>query len=282
MEPNNPLNQNWQTVPESLQYELSDRLRSMISKAGAFDFEEYKKRQVEAWNARPGTLDGDCGLCLNKGYILRYEEGHEILHTCKCAAIRLSQQRLERTGLAAVADLYTIEAFTIKEPWQKTAKHIAEKFISQPDGSWLAMFGQPGCGKTHLCTAVAVATMRANAWDMRYMPWKDESTRIKAVVTDDEAYQVMMAPLKTAKILYIDDFFKTERNNSPTPGDVNLAFELINYRYNNPQLVTILSSERNIDYFMDIDEAIGSRIRERTKGFCFEVTRDSAKNYRLR
>ena len=68
------------------------------------------------------------------------------------------------------------------------------------------------------------------------------------------------------KVLYIDDMYKTGKGQQPTVGDVNLAFEIINARYNDTGKVTIISSERTVEEMLDIDEAVGSRIYERSKG----------------
>jgi len=113
------------------------------------------------------------------------------------------------------------------------------------------------------------------------MLWKDESVRLKAVVTDGSEYSQIIEPLKKVDVLYIDDFLKTERGKFPTTGDVNIAFELINHRYINKK-ITIFSSERDVDEIIDIDEATGSRIYERTKnGVYLSVSKDKSKNYRL-
>ena len=42
-----------------------------------------------------------------------------------------------------------------------------------------------------------------------------------------------------------------------TQGDINIAFEIINYRYIN-DLITIISSELLLDEIINIDEATGS------------------------
>ena len=67
----------------------------------------------------------------------------------------------------------------------------------------------------------------------------------------------------------------------PTQADVNLAFEIINYRYNDPQLITVISCERDVTELLDIDEAVGSRIYQRTKKYNISVSADNKKNYRL-
>ena len=86
-------------------------------------------------------------------------------------------------------------------------------------------------------------------------------------------------------MLYIDDLFKTGKDKydavvKPSVADINYAFEIINYRYNNPKLLTIISSELSEEELLDIDEAIGGRIYERAKTFTIAKNRD--RNYRIR
>ena len=66
----------------------------------------------------------------------------------------------------------------------------------------------------------------------------------------------------------------------PTPADVNVAFEIINYRYNNPSLLTIISSELTEADLLDIDEAVAGRIFERAKSISISKNRD--RNYRIK
>ena len=96
----------------------------------------------------------------------------------------------------------------------------------------------------------------------------------------------MIDRFKKAEVLYIDDLFKTGKAPDGsvlkiTGADVNVAFEIINYRYNNPALVTIISSELTEDEILDIDEATGGRIYERAKK-AFSIGKDRKKNYRIK
>ncbi len=100
---------------------------------------------------------------------------------------------------------------------------------------------------------------------MQYVLWRDMSVRAKAVVTDDEEYNRITEPLKRVKVLYIDDLFKTKDGTPVSPADVNLAFEILNYRYNDTGKITIISTEKTMDQLLEIDEAVGSRIYERSK-----------------
>ena len=87
------------------------------------------------------------------------------------------------------------------------------------------------------------------------------------------------------ELLYIDDLFKTgrsfdSRSPRPTTADVNVAFEILNYRYT-AKLPTIVSSECVLDDLIQIDESLAGRIAERAKNL-FELGPDRGKNYRLR
>lgn len=190
-------------------------------------------------------------------------------------AIRQSRARLGKSGLKDLVGRYSFATWQVRESWQQGALEMAHRFVQDPGGHWFVMAGQVGAGKSHLCTAVAAALMEKGL-PARYMLWRDTAVQAKAVVNDDAAYAALVGPLKRIKVLYIDDLFKGAK---VTPGDVNLAFELLNSRYNDSGKITILSSERTVDQLLDIDEAVGSRIYERSKAFYLELT--GVKNWRL-
>lgn len=230
-------------------------------------------------NKEPGNLpDYDCPDCMNRGHFHRVDDqGRTYLEECRCKAIRRSVWRMRHSGLADMAQRYTFDTWEQREPWQRSAADIARRYVKERDG-WFLMAGSPGTGKTHLCTAVACALIDAGI-ETRYMLWRDVSTRAKAVVNDEAEYQRIVEPLKAVKALYIDDLFKTGKGQAPTVGDVNLAFEILNARYNNARLLTIISTERTVEELLEIDEAVGSRIYERSKGYYLPVT--GKKNWRL-
>lgn len=262
--------------------------------------EEYEQYKADSYNAGIGTLDSldgyQCDLCKNKGYIavLRYAEVYgysvETLATCKCQRARNALSRLAKSGLKNAVKKYTFERYEADEAWQQTIKDAAQRFCgdAEASGAWFFIGGQSGAGKTHICTAIAVHYIRQGK-DVRYMAWRDEITRIKAVVNDPDQYGPMMDDLKKADVLYIDDLFKGGKDDSgrqkpPTQADINAAFEIINYRYNNPELITIISSELTIIDLNEIDEAIAGRISEKAKpgGYCINLKKDIEKNWRMK
>lgn len=238
-------------------------------------------------NATPGTLTGyDCADCMNRGYTYRPDGDYIIARECHCMEIRRSLQNIERSGIKGLLEQCTLENFQTPEPWQSRMKEKAQNFLTDHIGKWFYAGGQVGCGKTHICTAICGELLKQGI-AVRYMLWRDEVVKLKAVVNDSEEYGRLINPLKTAPVLYVDDFFKTSdtedgQKKKPTQGDLNVAFEILNYRYINQDLVTIISSERSIDDLIDCDEATGSRIYQRTKDYCCYIGTGKNRNYRLR
>lgn len=248
--------------------------------APSYDDADYIQDKINRINATSGKLEGyKCTECGNKGIVAFEYEGAIKYKECDCMKKRKYYADIIKSGLKDTIRKYTFSQYIIKESWQQTAKNAAIKFITNHDKSWFYMGGQVGCGKTHLCTAI-VSELLKRGHEANYMLWRDEVVPLKACVNDQE-YSRQIIKLKEVPVLYIDDFFKTEKGKDPTPAEVNIAFELLNYRYNNDKLVTIISSEKSIDDLLAIDEAVGSRIYQRSKDYCIIVEQDSKKNYRL-
>lgn len=240
---------------------------------------ERERIRAEERNKKPGVLgDYDCPECLNRGFFHRVREnGERYCEECKCMAIRRNIRYMRESGLGEMIERYSFSAWKCKERWQEIVLQQTLAYARDPDG-WLFVSGRTGTGKTHICTAVCAELMK-KGYKTRYLLWRDFTTAAKAALTDDDAYQEIMEPFKSAKVLYIDDFLKTGKGGEPTTGDVNLAFELLNYRYNSANKVTIISSELTIDRILDIDEALGSRIYQRSRGHYIDLSKK--KNYRL-
>ncbi len=231
-------------------------------------------------NSVPGKLTGyDCPDCMNRGYFTDIADGYEVSRQCRCMAIRRAKKNIEKSGLGELLESCTFDSFKTFEPWQTDIKATAERFLDDSGGKWFLFCGQVGAGKTHLCTAI-VGEMLKRGIPARYMRWKDESTKLKAMVTDGE-YGGEIETWKTAKVLYIDDFLKVQSGKSPTQADIVLAFEILNHRYISRDLVTIISSEHTVERMIDFDQAVGSRIYERSKGYSIAISGDAKKNYRL-
>lgn len=278
--------------------EALQRIMARLNSMGmSFDFvnmtdEEREKHRCDDYNKTPGhenEKDGyDCKLCMNRTDFWIPEQTFDgkwshATRFCKCRETRASIKRLKKSGLKDIIKDYTFDKFEATEPWQQALKTAAMEYAAQPEG-WFFLGGQSGAGKTHLCTAISREFLLEGK-RVRYMLWRDDIVRIKNAATDSEQLASLMRQFKNVDVLYIDDLFKTGKSSDgtyqrPTSADINYAFEIINYRYNNPNLLTIISSEWTESELLDIDEAIGGRIYERAK--TFSIAKDRSRNYRIR
>jgi len=220
-----------------------------------------------------GLDNVDCEECNNTGRILYEKDGTLYSRECQCMPKRRSLRRIKNSGLSDMINRYSFDNYETPDETRRKTKAKAVAYVSE-DTSWFYIAGRSGSGKSHICTAICAELINKGK-DVYYMSWRDESTAIKACVTDTEAYESKMKKLKTVDILYIDDFLK----GSDTDADIRLAFEIINSRYNDTKLRTIISSERDITELLERDEALGGRIYERAKGYTLKSP-DS--NWRLR
>lgn len=268
-------------------------MQAELDRLSALSLSERLQEQCDSQNREPGKLSGyDCPDCLNRGFSWMVRDDEVVQRICHCTEIRASLRRIQNSGLSDLLGECTFQAYNDDLPFQQRMKDTALKFVADcTNGKWFYAGGQVGAGKTHICTAIVGQLLNAGK-SARYMLWRDDVVQLKACVNNDVEYSRLINPLKTVDVLYIDDLFKTPRVwdeklgdyvvKPPSPGDINVAFELLNFRYINKHLVTIISGERNMNELMDIDEAVGSRIYERTKEYCMIVPRKSEYNYRMR
>jgi len=250
---------------------------------------ERLERDVKRFNSDPGTITDstgyDCPICLNKTLIGFINNERLEFKACRCLATRSTIRKLKASGLGNLFTNCTFDNYNVSEPWARDIKAEAQRFLNtEPQTSWLYVGGQVGSGKTHLCTAIMGEYLKRGK-SIRYMLWVDDSARLKAIVNDGEAYSREIEPLKKCDVLYVDDLFKTQRANDntpakPTPADIRLAFEILNYRYVEG-LLTVISSEYYVNELLNLDEGLGSRIFQQSKGYHVNIGRDPSRNHRV-
>lgn len=288
-------------VMKRIMKNLPDTYREQMERMAALSPKERIQKLCDSDNGIVGNLnedDGyDCPICKNRGYIAamaidRNAEGvetnwREVFRECKCKKTRAALHRLSRSGLGDLVKNCRFENFTTEKDWQKRVKAAAMAFVKDDSHNMFFFGGSNGGGKTTLCTAIAMHYLRGGR-EVSYMSWKDDVAQLNACVNEAEEYERLISRFKEVDVLYIDDFLKIIKDRlgeftRPSEGELNRAYEIINYRYRNPKFITIISSERYLQEIMEIDEATGSRIYERTKeGYCYNVKRDPSNNYRLR
>lgn len=223
-------------------------------------------------------LDGiDCPICKNKGYILVDDDNGvtQSFVRCKCMHHRKVKHLAMKSGLGSLLE-HRVKNYKTHNQWQKDIRQKAICYVTGESNDWFCMLGQSGAGKTHICSAICNAFMEMYK-DVRYLVWNDFATfykeNMKNVVSKD-----LMREYQQVEVLYIDDLFK----GADTEYDVkNIAFDLINYRYNN-RLKTIISSERSFKQLCELDEAIAYRIAEMCQDYLIKIPKTQGNNYRIK
>ena len=195
---------------------------------------------------------------------------------------------MRNSGLSEALDTQTFETFVTKTETQRKIKEAAEKYLERlfedrdsQRRPWFYIGGNPGCGKTHICTAICGEILKKNV-GVRYMQWLDVSRKLKASVNDED-FEDEVAEYINVSVLYIDDLLKQKYTETPTftEADIKIAFTILNARYlqNKP---TIISSEWDlVNQLLPADEGVFSRVYERCKGNRLTIERKMENNFRL-
>lgn len=225
----------------------------------------------------------NCPICCDTGFIPTEDEnGYVVYKYCKCREMARVEKIWKDSGIS-INDID--KSFKNFKNWNMEIENMKDRAtnyyyrfntIRNERSNSIMMCGNPGCGKTHLAIALANNLIQNKQISVIYMPYRDVVIKLKQNIIDEEAYKKIISKYKLAEVLLIDDLFKGKINET----DINIIFELINYRYLN-RLPLIISTEFTVDKLLEFDEAVGSRIYEMCKGFITEI-RGTENNYRLK
>lgn len=214
-----------------------------------------------------------CEQCNDKGYLLRKDENGIVWsRECPCMKRRRTERNIRKSGVSDMLNRYTFDSYITDTPLRKKIKDIAKKYVDSDKG-WMIVSGRSGSGKSHICVAVCGKLIEKGE-EMRYLSWRDDSVHLKSILNTPE-YKEEVDKLIKVPILYIDDFFK----GTVSDADINLAFQILNGRYNDSKKRTIISTELSMEQIFLRDEAVGGRIFERSRGFIVSAPDE---NFRMR
>ena len=222
-----------------------------------------------------------CEKCHGMGYTFFEKDGHTYAKECDCMDVVRAKNRLVASGISEEFQAKGFNNFSdrgletlkrAKEIGLNYCKHFME-IRNQRRNSVLYM-GQVGSGKTHLSMAICNNIMNVYKVNCVYMPYRDEILKIKQTITDEINYNNAINRFKCAAVLMIDDLLKGKN----TEADLNILFEIINYRYLK-NLPMIISTEKTMDELLEFDEGTMSRIIEMSRGHQIEI---SGKEYNYR
>lgn len=228
---------------------------------------------------------GVCEKCKGTTWIIKTnDQGYDVATPCECREKVIALNLLASSGISEEDSKKGFSGFnTFNEPVLTGAKDTAityfqnfKKIESERNNS-IMLCGSSGRGKTTLGLAIANNLINIGV-GVRYMPYRDVVTSLKQQLGSDNKYTYNdhMYRLKNARVLFIDDLLK----GKVTDSDINIMYEIINYRYLQRKAV-IISTEKTIEQLLEFDEAIGSRLIEMSKGYIITFD-NSVPNYRLR
>lgn len=224
-----------------------------------------------------------CEKCRDSGWILvKQEHAQPIAVLCDCRIKENIEAQWKSCGINPQMINYKFSNFNIWNDSSKRMKNTALAYFSDFDDirhlrrNSIMLCGQVGSGKSHLSIALAINLINNKA-KVLYMPYRDIVTKIKQNMIDENYYRKSILKYQTCEVLLIDDLFKGKINDS----DINIMFEIINYRYLN-FLPVIISSEFTISRLLEFDQGVGSRIYEMCKDYIVQVESNVSNNYRLK
>ena len=245
------------------------------------EFEQIIERLKAKRGEKPTEKAYECPKCKDTGWVEAEESGYSCVKRCECWALRESRALMEWSGISSDFQNKGFKNFdTRNNPQLINAKNKAISYyksffqIENTRNNSIMFYGQVGSGKTHLGTAICSNLISQNV-AVVYMAYRNTVTKIKQRLTDEADYEREINRYSQARVLYIDDLLK----GRITESDVNILYEIVNYRYMN-NLPIIISTEKSLDELLDFDEAIGSRIIEMCRGNIVQL-QGKELNYRL-
>ncbi|AWI07742.1 ATP-binding protein [Clostridium drakei] len=247
---------------------------------------ERKQKQSgikETWkdSSEANALE-NCPICGGKGYIIKHSpDAQDTIAFCKCREMDKLKRMWSFSGIETQKNKLIFKNYKVYNTATEEAKNTALKYfksfkqIRNTRKNSIAFLGQVGSGKSHLSIAIGL-NLLSKGIPVIYMSYREQIIKLKQNILDEEYYEACTRKFKTAQVLIIDDLYKGKLTDS----DINITFEIINYRYMK-NLPIIISSEFTVEKLLYFDESIGSRILEMCKNFIVEI-HGKENNYRLR
>lgn len=238
------------------------------------------------------TKSYECPICKDSGLIFcektdKYGNIYPAAKQCECTKRKIQQQKIESANISQLFRNSTFFNFKTETKQQEFVKKMAVEFYRQgidesldkaQRANAMLLFGQVGSGKTHLAVS-ALNNFMANGYDVRYKNYKDLVRSLSQSAMDKEEYSKEMGDCIKTQVLLIDDLFKSNNKAEITPAQIKYMYEIVNNRYE-ANMLTIFTSEKTVEYMLDVDEAIASRIVQMTQKR-YLLSMKGIQNYRL-
>lgn len=264
-----------------------------------------KSNPLSAADGSEQEADYQCSVCKDQTGWLEKVDGVEKWVICSCIHQRRVGRLLEFSEITESFRNVTFGQFQTGnvDPQVASMKEAALAYYSNyqdlrklRENSMLIM-GVPGCGKTHILTALSNNLMqrkkieedgRQQGVSVQYFPYVEGFNDLR---DDFTLLERKMERMKKADVLFIDDLFKPvkqwtkdgyQRIPRATAWQIEQMYAVINHRYLN-HLPILVSTELIMEELVDVDDALASRIVQMCKSFLVTITGPKNDlNYRLK
>lgn len=273
--------------------QISQNLNLDLAKDEPLYTSDELQRIKSACKANNVLLDNDIlGICYKKVEIMEFVRGHECCKECKSASdcqssIKGYSPIIDAKGLlsyyrcslyerqqavfaheknkanAAIPRLYKKMTFeTLEDVGNTNTIKLAKSIASgNEELKGLFLFGEPGCGKTHIAIATLQEWLNHKSGLFYTMP--QLAGYMRYLVKDDVNLAELMTKLKNTELLVIDDLGAEKWSEFIG----QQMFELLNERNTNERL-TIITSNLTLDELVEHMESQGARLASRIAGMC--------------
>ncbi|MDW8801476.1 ATP-binding protein [Clostridium sp. A1-XYC3] len=243
--------------------------------------ESYQTQMKMSLSNHSDINKEECPACGGAGFVIKKSSKYQdTIVFCQCREMDKALLIWKNSGLQMEKNTLTFANYKPYNEVTKKAKNTAIEYFKQFNSirntrkNSIAFLGQVGSGKSHLTVALGV-NLLSKGIKVVYMSYRDEILKIKQNILDEDYYARFIGRYKNCEVLLIDDLYKGKINES----DINIIFEIINYRYMN-KLPIIISSEFNAESLLSFDEGVGSRIIEMCKNYIVQIE-GKENNYRI-
>ena len=241
--------------------QMKERMMTLYTELQAKN--NLKRSEILSDNQVTYSEEYKCYKCRDMTFILIDNEAVP----CECRQVRQAEEILKKSGISEEFRNkrfnnfnYTIEN-QVYEAYKEAYMYTKNfKSLEKERCNSIMFMGQVGSGKTHLSLAIANELMDSGV-GVVYMSYREVITRLKQNIMDEVYYHRVMGKYKNARVLLIDDLFK----GKITESDINIVFELLNFRYFN-KLPVIVSTELSIENLVNIVEVKGRKLNYRMYG----------------
>lgn len=205
---------------------------------------------------------------------------YRYMKECECKKLKDFKAMMSRSGLDYASDL-KITDYIAKYDWQKEIKQKLYNFVKRPTSCFL-ISGQSGSGKTMAMSILFKNLVGKLGKQGHYLEWEtfitETNNNYREIDLRDYGY------ITKIPILYIDDFLKSPNNDikNLSHNEIRFARNIINQRYKNKDLITLISTELSQGQLEQLDQSLHGRLVEMsTLEYFMQITESKEKNIRV-